>query len=68
MAHEIAHTTQGHIARGMYEGKRLALITLGAMLAAVAAGAASGNGEVAVAGAAAASAGGTANMLAFSRR
>ena len=67
MAHEIAHTTQGHVARGIYEGKGLWFITLGAMLAAVAAGAASKNGDVAVAGAAAASAGGTANMLAFSR-
>ena len=67
MAHEIAHTTQDHIAQTLSAANHDTWLTMGAMLAAIALGAAAHSPDAAVGGAMAASAGGTASMLSFSR-
>lgn len=46
LAHEIAHVTQRHIARTIHDNSRASLLTMAAMLGAIALGAASGSGEV----------------------
>ena len=50
VAHEIAHVTQRHIARGMEQASRFGAVTAAAMLAAVIAGISSGSTDLAQAG------------------
>ncbi|MBC7984295.1 MAG: M48 family metalloprotease, partial [Candidatus Obscuribacterales bacterium] len=54
LAHEIAHVTQRHIARGLAEQSRTSLVSTAAMLAAILLGATAGAGDAAMAGVAAA--------------
>lgn len=65
LAHEIAHVTQRHLARGMAEQKRLSVATLAAMAAAILASRA--NAQVSSAAVASAGAGMTQAQLGFSR-
>lgn len=65
MAHEIAHVTQRHLARGMAEQKRLSVATLAAMAAAILASRA--NAQVSSAAVASAGAGMAQAQLGFSR-
>ncbi len=65
MAHEIAHVTQGHLARKIENAKKVRLASLAGMLAAVAIGTQSG--EAAGGALAATMAGGQQSMLNFSR-
>ncbi|CAH9015296.1 M48 family metalloprotease [Candidatus Nitrosacidococcus sp. I8] len=63
MAHEIAHITQHHLARSFEHSSRLSLPMTAAILAAIIAGAASGNPDAAMAGLIAAQAGSTQSQI-----
>lgn len=54
MAHEIAHVTQNHIARAIYDNQRTSLVTAAAMLAAILVGVTTDAGGDAIQGAVAA--------------
>lgn len=54
VAHEVAHVSQRHIARGLAAQSRSGLVSTAAMLAAILLGAAAGGGDMAMAGMAAA--------------
>ncbi|HKQ82242.1 MAG TPA: M48 family metalloprotease [Steroidobacteraceae bacterium] len=67
MAHEVAHVTQRHIARGLVSQNRSSLVSTAAMLAAILLGAAGGGGDAAMAGIAAAQSVAIQNQISFTR-
>jgi predicted Zn-dependent protease len=67
LAHEIAHVTQRHIARGLAEQGRTSIVSTAAMLAAILLGAAAGAGDAAMAGVAAAQTLALQQQMTFSR-
>jgi predicted Zn-dependent protease len=68
MAHEIAHVTQGHIARKIADASKMKYSTLLGILAGIAVGQATGSGDAAQATIAATVAGGQQRILNFSRQ
>ncbi len=68
MAHEIAHVTQGHIARKVADASKMKYTTLVGVLAGAALGAATGSGDAVQATIAATAAGTQQRMLNFSRQ
>lgn len=67
LAHEVAHVTQRHIARGLANQGRQSLVSTAAMLAAILLGAAGGGGDAAMAGVAAAQSLSIQNQMSFTR-
>ncbi|MGH8174713.1 MAG: M48 family metalloprotease [Steroidobacter sp.] len=67
LAHEIAHVTQRHIARGVAAQSRSTLVSTAAMLAAILVGAAAGGGDAAMAGVAAAQSLAIQQQISFTR-
>jgi predicted Zn-dependent protease len=67
LAHEVAHVTQRHIARGLANQGRQSLVSTAAMLAAILLGAAGGGGDAAMAGVAAAQSIAIQNQISFTR-
>jgi predicted Zn-dependent protease len=67
LAHEVAHVTQRHIARGLAAQSRNSLVSTAAMLAAILLGAAAGGGDGAMAGVAAAQSIAIQNQISFTR-
>lgn len=67
LAHEVAHVTQRHIARGLVNQSRQSLVSTAAMLAAILLGAAGGGGDAAMAGVAAAQSIAIQNQMSFTR-
>lgn len=67
LAHEVAHVTQRHIARGLVNQGRQSLVSTAAMLAAILLGAAGAGGDAAMAGVAAAQSIAIQNQMSFTR-
>ncbi len=67
MAHEIAHVTQRHMARGIKAQSRSALVSAAALLAAILVGAAGGGGDAVMGAIAMAQAGSAQQQLNFTR-
>lgn len=67
LAHEIAHVTQRHIARGLLAQSKSSLVSTAAMLAAILVGAAAGSSDAAMAGIAAAQTLSLQQQMTFSR-
>jgi len=67
LAHEIAHVTQRHIARGLLAQSKSGIVSTAAMLAAILVGAAAGSSDAAMAGIAAAQTLSLQQQMTFSR-
>ena len=67
LAHEIAHVTQRHIARGLLAQSKSGIVSTAAMLAAILVGVASGSSDAAMAGVAAAQTLSLQQQMTFSR-